>query len=69
MNQKMTKVTLKNEHDPDTLRNPLLRAVHPLAASHASRSMNIVHVPAWIDTMLNRVAMKQAFLEIIKPDS
>jgi hypothetical protein len=68
MKQKMTSITLKNDHDPEPFHDLQKRGVHPLAASIASNSRHIVQIPAWIDAIANRVAMKAAFLEIIKPD-
>jgi hypothetical protein len=68
MKRKMTPIILKNNHDPEPFHDLHKRLVHPLAASPASQSDRIAQIPAWIDMLPNRVAMKAAFLEIIKPD-
>ncbi len=68
MKQKMTPISLKNNHDPEPFHDQYKSVVHPLAASPASQSGSIAQIPAWIDMLPNRVAMKAAFLEIIKPD-
>jgi hypothetical protein len=68
MKQKMTISTLRNDHDPEPFHDLHKRVVHPLAASPASRSRHVVQIPAWIDVLTNRVAVKATFLEIIKPD-
>ncbi len=68
MKQKMTEVILKNDHDPEPFHDAHKRLVHPLGASPASQSMHVVQIPAWIDGIPNRVAMKATFLEMIKPD-
>ncbi|MBN2153506.1 MAG: hypothetical protein JW839_18775 [Candidatus Lokiarchaeota archaeon] len=68
MKQKMTAVILRNDHDPEPFHDANRRLVHPLAASFASQSAQVARIPAWIDTLPNRVAMKATFLEMIKPD-
>ncbi|MEX2684092.1 MAG: hypothetical protein Q6373_021160 [Candidatus Sigynarchaeota archaeon] len=68
MKQKMTPIILRNDHDPEPFRDANKKLVHPLAASPASISMHIAQIPAWIDSLPNRVALKATFLEIIKPD-
>jgi hypothetical protein len=69
MKQKMTAITLKNNHDLEMFHNQLKKVGHPLSASINSSSKVIAQVPAWIDSLPNRVAMKGIFLEIIKGDA
>jgi len=68
MKQKMFKVVLKNDHDPENLHNSLMKLVHPLSAFPNADAKHVAVVPAWLDSLPNKVAMKQAFLEIIKGD-
>ncbi len=68
MKQKMTPIILKNDHDPEPFHDANKKLVHPLAAIPTSKARHIAQIPAWIDSLPNRVAMKAAFLEMIKPD-
>ncbi|NMC03615.1 MAG: hypothetical protein GYA24_00310 [Candidatus Lokiarchaeota archaeon] len=68
MTQKTIAIQLKNNHDPEPFHDLHKKLVHPLAASPGSLSGTVVQIPAWIDTMANHVAMKAAFLELVKPD-
>nr|MDO8084544.1 hypothetical protein [Candidatus Sigynarchaeum springense] len=68
MKPKMTPIILKNDHDPEPFHDANKRLVHPLAAFPASEARHVAQVPAWIDSLPNRVAMKALFLEMINPD-
>ncbi|HME55965.1 MAG TPA: hypothetical protein VKM55_27425 [Candidatus Lokiarchaeia archaeon] len=59
---------MKNDHDPELLHDMLVKIVHPLLATPPGQSDHVSIVPAYLDSPPNKVQMKQAFLEIIKPD-
>ncbi len=58
---------LKNEHVEGQFRNPFVKMNHPLAASPGDRMQGVYLVPAWINSLENKIRVKMTFLEIIKP--
>ena len=46
----------------------LIKIVHPLSANQPGHAENVSIVPTYLDSVPNKVQMKFAFLDIIKPE-
>jgi hypothetical protein len=60
-------VTLVNDSDKMPFKIPYPAMIHPLLASPERHGLGTHVVPAWLDSPMNKVRVKKAFLDIMMP--